>query len=251
VKSRFHLTAPFRLVRQRCQKKTYANIDEQIGLLASRRDSADSNQTLVEEQDVDPASQMLTVLAPLVSGLQKLRLRIPAQTDEVMKQYEEVCGNLKVLIVELEGSKGTEGDEHDLEMRSLMLSALLKKVQAERQAITTASQVQAKHKANSTTTLTTTSPSAPKFNNPFVLHATSVNLTRKYLAPTQRVSVSKTIPSIVGAAGPPPPYSSFVGGAQSSTWAMNIIRLGSFQNSMLFSPSPIAVRKIVTGKAKA
>lgn len=216
-----NFTSPFRLVRSRSQKKRYDKVEEQTGLLSARRDSDDSDQALLDQDD--PASHLLAVLAPLVSGIQRLGPRTTGQND-VAGLFDEVCKTLKALIVELKGEE-SGGDEHDLEMRSLMLSALVKKVQAERHSITIAS------------------PLAAKSLNPFVFHATSLSN-----ASIKPIPFSKPIPVIGKTGGALAPYSSFAGGAPSSTWAMSVIRLGSFQNSMLFSPSPVAVRKLVAGK---
>ena len=227
------LTKRLHLVRLRSQKKRYDTIDEQTGLLTS-------DQTLDEDEHDDPASYLLRILAPLVSSLQRIGQLIPSLglsgISDVVKLFDEVCDKLEQVITMLQGKSeqcaidSGEGvvHDHDLEMRTLMLSALLKKVQAERP------------------TISISSPLVPKSVNPFVLHATSLNL-----RPPNRASTSKSIP-LTGSGRtpqPPPPYSSLVTGAQSSVWTANVIRLGSFQNSALFSSSPVVVRKLIGGKA--
>ncbi|ORX36736.1 hypothetical protein BD324DRAFT_651219 [Kockovaella imperatae] len=106
-------------------------------------------------------------------------------------------------------------------------------------------------------------------SNPFVLHTTSLQ-SGHHAKPPARQSTpghslgvdseltlggrkqSVSIP--IGSGDPaganvnppahPGSFYAFVGGAQSSLWATNV-RLASFQNSLLFSPSPIAVRRVV------
>ena len=235
----YALTAPFRLVRSRSQKKRDDTIDEKTRLLA-HRDSLISDETPDEDEHDDPASYLLRVLAPLVSSVQRIGPRIGSlglsRVGDVVKLFDDICGKLEQVITKLQGESDQSAYEvgegvmhdHDLEMRNLMLSALLKKVQAERSSITISSAL------------------APKSVDPFILHATSL-----HLRPKNRVSTSVSIPLMGNGRGPrpSPPYSSFVTGAQSSIWTANVIRLGSFQNSALFSSSPVAVRKLIGGKA--
>ena len=227
-KPRFRFAPSFRLR----SKKKYDKIEEQRGLLSSRRESADSDETMADTDET--ASDLLVVLAPLVSSLQHLSLRLtsaaPCATDAVFHDFVALCDLLDGFIAELQ-SGSPEEDDHDFEMRALMLSALSKKVHAEQDSARRSSM--------------TASPLVVKPSNPFVLHATSI---RK--SSTKAIASAKSIPSAVGGS-PPPPYSSFVGGAQTSSWAKNVIRLGSFQNSALFTPSPVAVRRLIGGKLKA
>ena len=254
-KTRFKFTSPFRLPRSRSHRKKYELLDDSCALLASRRDSFTSDETLVGD-DSDLTGTLLSSLAPLISGVQRLAPRIHGlhpPCPEAQRAFETACDKVLDLIVELQGHHGG-GDEHDLEMRGLMLAALSRKIEVEKGSIRRLStSTAASSTSNSSSSLASdtstkvVTPFVPASKNPFILHAASINLS------SSRTSIpGKAIPINDGIHGQVPGgYSSFVGGAQSSTWAMNVIRLGSFQNSMLFSPSPIAMIRKTGGGARA
>lgn len=82
-------------------------------------------------------------------------------------------------------------------------------------------------------------PTPGSASNPFIVHSTSI------FAPVRPRAPSQT-PKRIGApplSGTSSSYATFVSGSQMSTRHINdIVRLGSLQNSVLFSPSPVAVR---------
>lgn len=226
-----------------------------------RRGSADSDATLVNSIEgstdshvEDTAGQLLDVLAPLISALQKLTPRfknIPIE-EKLVQVHEQVCSKLVELLDDLtthHQARDDSQDEHDLEMTSLMLDALRKKVEQERsvslhrpsvatqeveaEETMTEANCEAKHPS-------TGLPLLPVSKNPFILHSTSIAL-----SPSRRSSSSTSIPIGDKAVPPPGTYSAYIGGAQ-QTWARNVIRIGSYQNSMLFSPSPVAVQPLAS-----
>ncbi|RSH87479.1 hypothetical protein EHS25_003389 [Saitozyma podzolica] len=200
----------------------YREIEDDRSLL-SRRGSDDSDVTLVEG---DSAGLLLGVLAPLVSTLQKLGLGLSAveleADDKLSHSFEAVCGQLEGLLANLrEQEKGDRSaSEDDFDMPALLLEALRKKVQAERDRLE--------------------SPNSPTPTRSAPLSAPS-------LTPSQSQNPFILLPLLSGIADPPGfSYAGFVGGSQSNWRVNNVFRLGSYQASMLFSPSPIAVRRLVT-----
>jgi hypothetical protein len=265
------MPSPFRLKRSRDLKKQYTQLDETSALLAQRRGSTDSDQTLVDEDGArsSPVAAMdsnalLAILAPLVGALQRLTPRLNASSapNDIFASFIGACTALTSLLTFLqrcsqdhEHASGDAGYDLDAEMRSLMLEALGKKVEMERHKIrrpshdsdrsliSTTSTANTPFTNSSSSSISPLSPSHTK--NPFVVHATSVHLSSSRVsvggkaipqAPSSRSSGSST--GGVAIAN----YGNFAGGGQAS-WAMNVIRLGSYQNSMLFSPSPVAVRR--------
>ncbi|GFZ44053.1 hypothetical protein JCM24511_01774 [Saitozyma sp. JCM 24511] len=229
----------------------YREIEEDRSLL-SRRGSDDSDVTLV---DKDSAGILLGALAPLVSTLQKLGLGLSAldleADDKLSHSFEAVCGQLGGLLSNLrEQERGDRPEsEDDFDMTALLLEALRKKVQAERCRL---------EPPNSTAPTRATPLSPPSLTpsqsqNPFILHAPSLSrgsATRsslsKPITPAPSVSAGSPAPAQNNAGPPGFSYAGFVGGSQSNWRVNNVFRLGSYQASMLFSPSPIAVRKLVT-----
>jgi hypothetical protein len=208
--------------------------------------------TLVEG---DSAGLLLGVLAPLVSTLQKLGLGLSAveleADDKLSHSFEAVCGQLEGLLANLrEQEKGDRSaSEDDFDMPALLLEALRKKVQAERDRL---------ESPNSPTPTRSAPLSAPSLTpsqsqNPFILRAPSLSrgsMTRsslsKPITPAPSITAGSPAPA-QGIADPPGfSYAGFVGGSQSNWRVNNVFRLGSYQASMLFSPSPIAVRRLVT-----
>ena len=266
----------------------------------SRQGSVVSDTTLVDE---DSAGYLLDLLAPLITGVQKLAPKIvqlssessfgidqrlssnPKVRDDFFALCAEISQVLESLIMK-EGPDGLEiGHEHEREMRGLMLVALVKKVDTEVQSVrhptlkasmpvndppilesmSQALKLSAPVTGPSPASPTSSSPllTRPQTNNPFVLHSNSIRRNAVSQNPSpglgaiaegRKASVSVPIGvSAGGARGAPPAspgsFSTFVGGAQSSLWATNI-RLASLQNSLLFSPSPIAVRRVVGHAAR-
>ena len=204
---------------------------------------------------LDNASHILDILAPVVASLQKITPRISnnmADLETILKDYDHVCESILQLLDGLRSKdRGSVKDDHDLEMTSLMLDALHKKVGKEQMSVHLIRQpinIKADYesmreesvaKRESEETKYMTSPLLLHSQNPFVLHSTSITLSS-----TRRSSVAgKGVPiELHGATAAPKDHLMPV----QQTWAKNVIRLGSFQNSMLFSPSPVAVRPIAT-----
>lgn len=228
--------------------------------------SADSERTLVgltvdcgenvcsvqgEEERVDDpvGGALLALLAPAISTLQRLGINIfshvhalrPAEYDVLRDHYVEACNAMLSLLNQLQSPqpsvkarKSSFIDTEDgLEMRTLMLEALIKKIKAE----------QAQFKS---------SPKVPTpSHNPFVVHAASLQnpdqrpSERRACASTVQSNPIKITPSQVTLTNEEISNRSFIPYPQQSSWAMNVVRLGSFQASALFTSSPIAVRKLV------
>lgn len=252
------VSTPFRLVRSRTQGKTYGKMDESRSLISDdRRGSADSDATLVgSDPGADTvgysADQLLEVLAPLVSALQRLTPRLDTADPprDLLRHHHLICEKLTTLfddVVRLHGNHSEQTDsrdEHDLEMSSLMLDALRKKVDSERFATQPRGalivrEVEVQETVIEQQRAGQESPLLPVSKNPFIVHPTSIALSS-----SRRSSVSSNVP-IGEKAIPPGTYSSFLAGGQ-QTWAKNVIRIGSYQNSMLFSPSPVAVRPLAS-----
>jgi hypothetical protein len=228
----------------------YREIEDDRSLL-SRRGSDDSDVTLVEK---DSAGILLGALAPLVSTLQKLGLGLSALTldadDELLHNFEAVCGKLEGLLSTLkEQERGDHSEsDNDFDMPALLLEALRKKVQAERDRLNAP-------KSPSPTRRTPLSPPSltpSQSQNPFILHAPSLSRgttsrapLSKPITPAPSVSAGSPAPAQDNAHPPGFSYAGFVGGSQSNWRVNNVFRLGSYQASMLFSPSPIAVRRLV------
>ncbi|KAK8864314.1 hypothetical protein IAR55_001561 [Kwoniella newhampshirensis] len=314
--SRFsRFASNFKLSRQRSNKKSrpffpkkehYDRLDEAPVLSESpttndsRRGSDDSEKTLVHygnrKLGYQSAENLLDLLAPLVSNLQRISIRLHAihvsveveakeleygivqnlfgtvtsQLTDLLSKFGQIESSVSSCHrlgqrdfssnprIEQEDHISEEFvDGHDLEMRTLMIQALMKKVQTE----------QGRHRPRPPISKTTNSDNDdPKHHstkallsrNPFIVHSTSVPL-----LPSAR-STGITAPIKIGdkekadkdearemnrdAGGIS--YSSFISNSQTSTWAMNVVRLGSYQASALFSPSPIAVMRLTGGTGR-
>ena len=307
--------------------------------------SSSSTATLTQhpegaiEEEAESAAFLLDLLAPLIAGIQKLTAKIidlpNSDNDELSIEVQNLCMEVEALLGSLKitreeprdlgeaGAAVLGSDNHDREMRDLMLSALLKKVQVGKRAVRTAFDVEQNlgmaipsieqpenietsnmlnlagfledKRGQRRSSSSISSPLREHSDNPFIVHSTSLSppSVERHGTPVDRVpSIDSTltsshgdrqmstsipigiprrrsssntsrsptraahvlphaqifgIPGSGGTQGQIPPggsFSAFVGGAQSSLWATNI-RLASFQNSLLFSPSPIAVRRIV------
>ena len=247
------LSGRFRRGRSRTQKKTYSQLDETRSLISDRRGSADtveSDDTLVATEPADITSYLLEILAPLISALQPLTPKIVDQkpiSKCVAESHDGLCEEVVDLVDELKATvleDGRDRDDLDLEMARLMLDALCKKIKKEQaivrelmedeqsQETLVASDGDAKLSA------TPKCPLLPISRNPFILHSTSIPLAARRVSETNNRPIIGFAP--IPAAGT---YVGYVSGAQ-QTWARNVIRLGSYQNSMLFSPSPVAVRPL-------
>ena len=280
------MAAPLRRARSRSQQKTYEKIEEErllsSGANAQRRGSDDSDKTLVDDttapEEVSPpadplsASQMLDVLAPLISSLQRITPRLAGSSvhsDEAKNDHAAICGTMLQFIDELkqlvsqrrqaQSQAHDDGEktrpilqDHDLEMTSLMLDALGKKVEKEKSEMYRLAVVESFDETDDSEWEESVvakaelvrvqrgadgSPLLPATTNPLVLHSTSITLSAR------RGSENRPIPAGQTTAAPKI-HSSFVSGVQ-PTWSRNVIRLGSYQNSFLFSPSPVAVRPMV------
>lgn len=193
--------------------------------LDRRRGSADSDAKLVND---NPASSLLTMLAPVISNLQQLGIRITALSPpsySLLTTFKTLCAELEQLLDGLKSSGRTaemteEGKvyDHDQEMRTLLLKALSRKVQIERER-TLPPPIALAPSPTSTTAKA----------NPFVVHSSTLMSGRKK-------TTSKPIGGPATQSGP-----SALGGQ--SMWRANVFRVGSYQASMLFSPSPVAVKR--------
>lgn len=228
--------------------------------------SADSERTLVgvtldygedvcsvqDERVDDPAGELLALLAPVISTLQRLGIKISshvhilpsAEYAGLKDHYLKACNAMLSLLNQLQSlyssvkarRSSLVDTEDGLEMRTLMLEALIKKIKAEQAQFRTLPTVPASS------------------HNPFVVHAASLQKPdqrpSERRASTVQSNPIKITPAQVTLPNEEISNRSFIPNAQQSSWAMNIVRLGSFQASALFSPSPIAVRKLVrdTGK---
>ncbi|WVQ72428.1 hypothetical protein IAR50_001980 [Cryptococcus sp. DSM 104548] len=231
--------------------------------------SADSDMTLVGNDghvgipavnatsysEEDSAGVLLAALAPVIAALQCLgvKLRTHVKSLQALEEYKSIrdaflaaCGSVLDLLMELKslpktplkspsaGSLVGGGQEgQDLEMRSLMLEALKKKVKSEQHQLSTVSLA--------------CPPKSPSHNDPFAFHSVSPPSS---LGQPRRRSTTQSVPiKISAAAGGGQAgeitYRSFMADAQQSSWALNVVRLGSFQASALFTPSPVAVRRLV------
>lgn len=174
-----------------------------------------------------PTNELLAILAPLISSLQRFGLSPDLESHgadalELRLQYVDVCDEVRALLLDLQEQRDNEQDE--LEMRSLLLVALLKKVHAEK----------AKHR----------SPLACiDATDPFVLHRNSAT---RSSGSTGKMSVASRaiggLPSKGSARGSVDSVESEEYLQQSkATWQKHVHKIASFQNSALFSNSPVAV----------
>jgi DNA-binding ferritin-like protein len=252
TKNRFaRFTAHFRHLCNKYRDNMYVKMEEgddtSSDTLSTRRASGDSDKTLVGD---DTAGQLLELLAPIVSGIQRVaaQVKVAVGTGEisVKKDFEEVCEEMLRLITGLKHGYEKTEDGHDGEMRGLMLEALSKKVSAE--LATVRARKAGPTSATSPPNKPSSSPLALVAENPFIVHASSLNTTQNpmFHPSTRRASSEpKRIPAAdTEQTMPPGSFSAFTGTAQASVWGLNnIFRLGSYQSTMLFSPSPIAVRR--------
>lgn len=212
------------------------------------------NVCLVQDGRVhDPAGEPLVLLAPVICTIQRLGIKIsshvhallPAEYDALRDHYLEACNAMLRVLNKLQSpqsyvkarSSSFVDTEDDLEMRTLMLEALIKKITAEQTRFRFLP-----------TTLTSS-------HNPFVVHA-AASLENQDQRPSERCASTvqsnpiKIVPAQVTLPNGEISSKSFIRSPQQSSWAMNIVRLGSFQSSALFTPSPIAVRKLVEDARK-
>ena len=88
--------APFRMARPRSQRKQYDKLEEEAALIGDRRGSDDSDKTVVETP-----GDLLSVLGPIIGGLQRLTPRVTAKPtgDEAMRgEFDRICENLLSLL---------------------------------------------------------------------------------------------------------------------------------------------------------
>jgi hypothetical protein len=212
--------------------------------------SSPSPSSVKSEVDRDDATILLSLLAPLISRLQKLGRAIrDLDPDQVMGgTYEKfrICsekleGKIEWYHQSTPSSAGV--DPHDLEMKTLLLDALSKKIQQERINTLLKPKIEpplGQHTPN---------------DNPLILHSTGV-LSAERRSITPPVQPNRGIPigtaintgmgiGIGNLGGQDGMYPSFTHATQ-QIGLSNVFRLGSFQNSFLFSPSPVAVRQPAT-----
>lgn len=247
---------------------------DEVGLL-DRRGSVDSaltvattvSQSSIEEpgtpRDDDEAGRLLDVLAPLVSKLQHLGifmsnwsissvgLQGSRPSDDL---FLVTCEALQSLLESLQKAltpAGAPPPDHpmsDHDMASAMLAALIKKVEAERDRLTPPATNVPMPKSRRTASA---SPSGSPLHttppdNPFVLHSASPTRQSPGGTVTPNGGGGKSIPNLQARpirAGLTTSFSAFASQSQSTSWATNLIRVGSFQNSFLFSQSPVAVKR--------
>jgi hypothetical protein len=237
------ITATLRLDKFRSHNKQYDQLEETKSLITDRRGSGDSDTTLVATQ-VDYSAHLLEILAPLVSALQGITRKISVDMADVavLQEHGVMCERLLDLINEVRETvldQEGERDEHDFEMACLMLDALAKKISTERSTLQMVAKQDEKENLIESAAQGNNVQDSPLLpsRNPFIVHSTSISLAPRRDSDTK----SQPIGQLAPAAGT---YSAYASGAQ-QTWARNVIRLGSYQNSMLFSPSPVAVRPLV------
>ncbi|WVQ99322.1 hypothetical protein IAU59_006454 [Kwoniella sp. CBS 9459] len=272
------------------------------------------------------ADKLLSLLAPHISELQRLGARMSSYRSSLVKGssvqsslspglsilgdseqddnnifrlFKNICDRLLDLMSELKTQPHSESEheqDHDLEMRDLMISALVKKVEFELDRLPPTDQLRSGLQVSTDNAsklghdYTLAPPSRPRGStNPFIVHSASL------LAPPVHLPVTTTgtqaLDSTNGVDGTgvnvnidansnyvrrgsnpikisltPSPNPTSVGkqgfseyeyeceylapAQQASTgsgWAKNLVRLGSYQASMLFSNSPVAVRRIGVG----
>lgn len=212
------------------------------------------NICLVQDEWVhDPADELLVLLAPVISTIQRMGIKIssrvhallPAEYDVLRDHYLEACNAMLSALNKLQSPQSYVkarrssfvDTEDDLEMRTLILEALIKKIKAE----------QARFRFLPTTLISS--------HNPFVVHAAASLQNPDQRPSGRRASTVQSNPITIVPAQVTLPNGeissrSFIRSPQQSSWAMNIVRLGSFQASALFTPSPIAVRKPVEDAGK-
>lgn len=204
----------------------------------------------------DTATVLLALLAPLVTSMQKLGAAIRHSSgiidEEVLQTFSICCEDLQI---RMEGYKHSEPDDgidpHDLEMKTLLLDALIKKIETERTSMPAMSAhlqppVCASRRSSSASDVSSIlSPRRESDACPLILHSSAVlGMNRRSITPPhQRKAVPIGIGMGIGIGfGNNGAYPSFANAGQ-QTGLSDIFRLGSFQNSLLFSPSPVAVRR--------
>lgn len=186
------------------------------------------------DEDRDDATILLSLLAPLIARLQKLGkgIRDLGTVSEGTSYMFTTCS--QGLEKKIEGYRTSESnikDPHDLEMKTLLLDALSKKIEQERPI---------------TIPTMKNSPPLPD-DNPLILHSSGVlSSERRSITPPSQSKTGVPIGSGIGIeqVGMYPTFTAAT--QQHQAGLSNIFRLGSFQNSMLFSPSPVAVRQPAT-----
>ena len=191
----------------------------------------------------ETASDLLAILAPVVSSTQRLSARI--RTDGLdPSDFAQICKELLEVLRKCQRQDEDDTDEHDLEMRDLLLEALIKKVQTELSAVES---------------LSASAPVSPRRTdslNPFASPITPTFTVRPMTFSAAGRSISEDSPLY-----PLNTHSPFVlhsaslkspararpisapGGTPQASWLRDVVRLGSYQASALFSPSPVAVHR--------
>jgi hypothetical protein len=188
----------------------------------------------IADEDRDDATILLSLLAPLIARLQKLGkgIRELGTISEGTSYMFTTCS--QGLEKKIEGYRtcgSNAEDPHDLEMKTLLLDALSKKIQQEKPI---------------TIPTMKSSPPLPD-DSPTILHSSGVlSSERRSITPPSQSKTGVPIGAGIGI-GQVGMYPSFTSATiQQQAGLSNVFRLGSFQNSMLFSPSPVAVRQPAT-----
>ncbi|WVW83810.1 hypothetical protein I302_105831 [Kwoniella bestiolae CBS 10118] len=274
------LPSRFRSLKRRGK---YSTIDEKP-VLGDRRGSSDSERTLVPHEIDSKltkylsAEEILRYLARPISDLQKTSNKLyhsqntnqklkPKEKQDLILMFRDLCSRLLDLLDSLRIPMDKEGknifddpsdsnDDGEDEMRNLMIQALTKKINIEL------------NRFSSQTQTHTLNPKTHK--NPFVLHSTSLTAPASLYTSSEsgydsEILVSPAICQGRDSLSTPRPiqlthsisnnsFPSFTSsdsdktcistGASPSNWAQNLIRLGSYQASWLFSNTPVAVKKL-------
>ncbi|WVQ67766.1 uncharacterized protein L199_005971 [Kwoniella botswanensis] len=232
-----------------------------------RRNSDDSDITLVPPKTPPllNAENILKELAQPISNLQRYSNRIhhlnftnreykKDDTEELIDMFKTICTRLIDLLESLKISSRDKSifdndhvsdqkdeDNGEMEMRHLMIQALIKKINIE---LTRFSSPTPSFSLNSSMT-----------KNPFIFHSSSLssNLTAPSSICTSEtgydgeILISPVVSQRRESLSTPRPIKMthrYHLDSEQSNWAQNIIRLGSYQASWLFSNTPIAVRKL-------
>ncbi|TYJ55960.1 hypothetical protein B9479_003345 [Cryptococcus floricola] len=197
--------------------------------------SADSDMTLVGSEgqggnaggfQEDSAGELLATLAPVIAALQHLGIKLRTHAEllrgnedytSVKDSFLAACESVVALLLKLESpNRHVEGQpdfladvgQDNLEMRSLMLDALKKKVKTEQRRLSTSSFA---------------SPQRSPTHDPFAVHSVSSPYGRSRKG---GVGATKSVPIKISAVGGEQAgevaYRSFMANSQQSAWAINV-----------------------------
>ncbi|WWC70293.1 uncharacterized protein I206_104243 [Kwoniella pini CBS 10737] len=226
------------------RRKKYDNIDEKELLITSfRRNSNDSNKTLYIDSEI-----ILKEISPLIRKLQKINSslyiqRYSTNKEEEIHLFKKICEEIIKLLDSLkfntimnrfdnDDDDDEEDDDAD-EMRNLLISTLKKKIQNEINQLNSIYSLSSFNSFNNQN----------QNQNPFIIHSTSIsNLkSQKNRRESQSIKIHKT-PDISSCSFSDNSDQKYL--QSSSNWAQNLIKIGSYQASLLFTNSPIIIRKL-------